>query len=727
MDTENPNLEANARKLKLHCLDELQWAAQHGTINLEATSQGSKLLAIVSTMATMLTGETQLVESMNSIIRLIGNRCPAIDLATMSARLTIKKALSYSIDGTLASSKRWSKFLESAGPLLQDMIKAGTQYLEVYSLTDRFAPITGVSWNDLHKELANTDLSLALPDVKVTKEKVWASAYSGKIRSSSKHVAKTKHDAASLSCFVVSRGGGLDDAVFLLQAFTYRSQIMCAIVQPDRQGNLVLKDNKLTFTYMSDILTPLFQPSSKLELCKVFKAQVASLFGAVDCLLNVVATDGEIQRNLRAILDQTPLVKVFGTKPHSAKKKVVAADPIPDEENIDAIELEFDPDACAEDAVTLASGYAFQEEAAEAQKDAVTFDDDLQTSAIDLSKHNQIQQAMRTEQGKRCADIDVLEQAVELVRRSHAKAEFMTQSELEEEAILLLISEVGRQQEKAKKDPPSKTTKQQTQKVPGGEKASGSTGAVSNPKASADDNEVLAILKRSEEDKQKHDSEVKRKCFEDHQVLIQALVADAEKQERAEEDGEESPFAFFHAPFADSSRPSRPPKPHSSFEAALALWQGAAIKTLDAFVDCQARATLPLGHNNEIAVLMSLPPDARRLDHSHTKDAGSGSDAFDYFDCICVHWVDVNAREGRIVRLDANNRVIYSPPNLFGKKVPSIQFPSEKFCDLIPAAGAQNRRQKGTAGALRDSLPDPVIRLLAFMNLFCRFANKDAC
>ena len=86
-------MEANARKLTMLCRDELQYSATTGKIHLQATSQGSQLLAIVSTMATMLTGETQLVESMNSIIRLIGNRCPSIDLATMSARLTIKKAL----------------------------------------------------------------------------------------------------------------------------------------------------------------------------------------------------------------------------------------------------------------------------------------------------------------------------------------------------------------------------------------------------------------------------------------------------------------------------------------------------------------------------------------------------------------------------------------------------------------------------------------------------------
>ena len=84
LSSDDAVLERNARKVKLHCRDELQHAASAGQIDVQATSQGSKLLAILLQVSDNLLGDTQDVEGINSMIRIIGNRCPRIDLCHLS-------------------------------------------------------------------------------------------------------------------------------------------------------------------------------------------------------------------------------------------------------------------------------------------------------------------------------------------------------------------------------------------------------------------------------------------------------------------------------------------------------------------------------------------------------------------------------------------------------------------------------------------------------------------
>jgi hypothetical protein len=79
------SLEANTRKLKTLCESDLKCLEVEGRFPQELT-KGSKLWAIVSAFAEALLGDTQLVESINSIIRLISTRCIRIDLPGLSSR-----------------------------------------------------------------------------------------------------------------------------------------------------------------------------------------------------------------------------------------------------------------------------------------------------------------------------------------------------------------------------------------------------------------------------------------------------------------------------------------------------------------------------------------------------------------------------------------------------------------------------------------------------------------
>ena len=92
LDTEDVDLEFNARQLKALCQSELEFAAVDGRINLP---HGSVLYAIVWSMSTMLHADTQLVESINSTIRLLSTRCNRIDLELLSARVQVKKSTAF--------------------------------------------------------------------------------------------------------------------------------------------------------------------------------------------------------------------------------------------------------------------------------------------------------------------------------------------------------------------------------------------------------------------------------------------------------------------------------------------------------------------------------------------------------------------------------------------------------------------------------------------------------
>ena len=96
--------------------------AAEGRFNFEATKSGSLLWAVVSGMSGILLADTQLVESINSIIKLISARCSKIDIASLSSRVILKKASAFTREGLGTKSeedvgiKRWSVVRSRALP-----------------------------------------------------------------------------------------------------------------------------------------------------------------------------------------------------------------------------------------------------------------------------------------------------------------------------------------------------------------------------------------------------------------------------------------------------------------------------------------------------------------------------------------------------------------------------------------------------------------------------------
>ena len=149
----------------------------------------------------------------------------------------------------------------------------------------------------------------------------------------------------------------------------------------------------------------------------------------------------------------------------------------------------------------------------------------------------------------------------------------------------------------------------------------------------------------------------------------------------------------------------------------LAKWVSAFQNTAEALLDRGRRCEQPLGHEDEVALLLSVPKPGQTNKPAQT----------DQYQLLFVKWDDPATRTGRSVRVDNNFRVVYSPPVLFGKTVPSQKFGEQDFCCLINACGAASRKSRGTGGFLREQLPSPVIRFARLVGLHSAWETKDTC
>lgn len=180
LSTADSDLEANTLKIKHICRAELEFIAKESYFNLKATPQGSLLFALMKSLSSVWHGDTQLIESVNSQIRMLGQRCPRMDLLGMSSRIIIKKTMSQVAGKTSKGRavKKWSDVRRAAGPLLQELNQSGNGYKLVLQDNSRFDPhaIKGISCKDLHPALQNVDLAKAIPDSKPTDATKFAAA-----------------------------------------------------------------------------------------------------------------------------------------------------------------------------------------------------------------------------------------------------------------------------------------------------------------------------------------------------------------------------------------------------------------------------------------------------------------------------------------------------------------------------------------------------------------------
>ena len=161
---QSEQLDPSTRKIRILCDRELRHMAKHGTFSDVTSESGSFLYAFLKSLARMQPVDTQAIEGINSVIKLVGRRCPNISLELLSARLAIKRALSE--DGSMRRSKKWSKIRSSAEGLLGTILGYNTAALAILSCRSRWSLPLPV---ECRQEGEGGAVTLAISDVQAVK------------------------------------------------------------------------------------------------------------------------------------------------------------------------------------------------------------------------------------------------------------------------------------------------------------------------------------------------------------------------------------------------------------------------------------------------------------------------------------------------------------------------------------------------------------------------------
>ena len=136
----------------------------------------------------------------------------------------------------------------------------------------------------------------------------------------------------------------------------------------------------------------------------------------------------------------------------------------------------------------------------------------------------------------------------------------------------------------------------------------------------------------------------------------------------------------------------------------LKLWVEHTTRTLAGIRDAQQRSRATcISTDGEVSIVVSKP-------------GGSA------VECFFVRWTNSDEMEGRTVRVDQRNRVVWSPSTLFGKPIPTRVLDPVAFDILVTASGAKCLKMRDER---RDSLPDAMIRFVQFTRVLAMMFNKD--
>ena len=154
-------LDASTLKIRTMCERELIHIRDHGVFPDVPCVSGSFLYAFLKGLAKMLPADTQAIEGINSVIKLVGKRCPNISLELLSSRLVIRRSLSES--GSMRRNKKWSSIKGVAEGLLASILGYNTAALSILANDTRWSSPMPV---DCGPDSCRTDvLALAITDV----------------------------------------------------------------------------------------------------------------------------------------------------------------------------------------------------------------------------------------------------------------------------------------------------------------------------------------------------------------------------------------------------------------------------------------------------------------------------------------------------------------------------------------------------------------------------------
>ena len=151
-------LDASTQKIRRLCERELHHLKDNGVFPDVASQSGSFLYALLKGLAKMVPADTQAIEGINSVIKLVGRRCPNISLELLSSRLTVRRSLSE--DGSMRRSKKWSSIKTTAEAMFQTIAGYNTATLAILADGSRWSTPLAVgcgSDRDQKTVLAITD------------------------------------------------------------------------------------------------------------------------------------------------------------------------------------------------------------------------------------------------------------------------------------------------------------------------------------------------------------------------------------------------------------------------------------------------------------------------------------------------------------------------------------------------------------------------------------------
>lgn len=152
----------------------------------------------------------------------------------MSSRILIKKYIFPAGPVKHAAKKRWSSVKTYIGPIHHELVNHGDGFKSVLYERNRFAEVEPRSCQDLHPQLSNTDVRLAVPDMQDQESFRWAHTFTLKWKRLVEDVNKFPDVAVrALPLGFVVGGGGVgsdgddDDTItFYVRASSLRSRVL---------------------------------------------------------------------------------------------------------------------------------------------------------------------------------------------------------------------------------------------------------------------------------------------------------------------------------------------------------------------------------------------------------------------------------------------------------------------------------------------------------------------
>ena len=135
------DLDPTTRKIRELCFLELKHIADHQVFKQDlASPSGSLLWALVEGMAQLCRADTQSVEGINSMVRVMSKRSPNISLELLASRLTIKRALGLHQGATSSGTVlKFSNIKSSVESLVMELMDHKVTCLTILTDGQRWA------------------------------------------------------------------------------------------------------------------------------------------------------------------------------------------------------------------------------------------------------------------------------------------------------------------------------------------------------------------------------------------------------------------------------------------------------------------------------------------------------------------------------------------------------------------------------------------------------------